>query len=102
MGTKVSKNLEIGGGEIDGGLNLSKNNNETMGININIDGGNKGIDIDTNFNELKISSQEDKNKEQMYAAQLLQLNSRLHCIRLSLCFCSIRYLYCHNMLQTRR
>ena len=63
MGTKVSKNLEIGGGEIDGGLNLSKNNNETMGININIDGGNKGIDIDTNFNELKISSQEDKNKE---------------------------------------
>jgi hypothetical protein len=64
MGTKVSKNLEIGGGEIDGGLNLSKNNNENkMGININIDGGNKGIDIDTNFNELKISSQEDKNKE---------------------------------------
>ena len=64
MGTKVSNNLEIGGGEIDGGLNLSKNNNENkMGININIDGGIKGIDIDTNFNELKNSTQEDKNKE---------------------------------------
>ena len=64
MGTKLSNNLEIGGGEIDGGLNLSKNNNENkFGINVNIDGGNKGIDIDTNFNELKISSQEDKNKE---------------------------------------
>ena len=64
MDFKGSNNLEIGGGEIGGGLNLSKNNDENkFGFNVNIGGGNKGIDIDTNFNELKNSYQEDKNKE---------------------------------------
>ena len=64
MDIKGSNNIEIGGGEIGGGLNLSKNNDENkFGINVNIGGGNKGIDIDTNFNELKNSYQEDKNKE---------------------------------------
>ena len=64
IGIKGSNNLEIGGGEIGGGLNLSKNNDENkFGFNVNIGGGIKGIDIDTNFNELKNSSQEDKNKE---------------------------------------
>ena len=64
LNIKGSNNIEIGGGEIGGGLNLSKNNDENkFGINVNIGGGNKGIDIDTNFNELKNSYQEDKNKE---------------------------------------
>ena len=64
MDIKGSNNIEIGGGEIGGGLNLSKNNDENkFGINVNIGGENKGIDIDTNFNELKNSYQEDKNKE---------------------------------------
>ena len=64
MDIKGSNNLEIGGGEIGGGLNLSKNNDENkFGINVNIGGGNKGIGIDTNFNELKNSFQDDKNKE---------------------------------------
>ena len=65
MDIKNSNNIEIGGGEIGGGINLSKNNDENkFGININIDEENKGIDIDTNINnDLRISSQEDKNKE---------------------------------------
>ena len=55
MDIKGSNNLQIGGGEIGGGINLSKNNDENkFGVNIN---------LDTNFNELKNSLQEDKNKE---------------------------------------